>query len=396
MAHGLAESAPSPEYPFLALANTPLWELDNLQAPPAHGSAVLPWLNAADPMGGLTQPAHELVAADDVARADAVGVLLNRYFASEPADELLGAVGLYSAKAGPPSGWDLRVGDVARRQVIHKRFGGQRQGGISTPANTKLVLLWPNSTGSSHGYDYDGWKTDGSYHYTGQGRFGDQRFTPNNQALLEPGNEIHILEEAADTVVRYVGQFRPDDNEPFYLADAPDSSQELRSAIVFRLWPADGAIQPRQPAPVADQTTAVKVPLEAHNVRTFTTNRTIGSAEAARREADLVQRYSDWLAANGMSAVGYSMGPAGQPRRFRADLYNETTRELVEAKGNTSRDYVRLALGQILDYSRFVVHDSLAILVPVRPAEDLVDLLALHGVTCIYETEQGGFERSDD
>lgn len=297
-AHGLPESAPTPEYPFLALARTPLWYVDSPQVPPAHGSEVLAWLNSIDPMGGLTQPAHELVASDDVARAEAVAVLLNRYFAGEPADELLRTVGLYNANPGPPSGWDLRVGDIARRQVIHRRFGGQRQGGISTPANTKLVLLWPNSTGSSHGYDYDGWKTDGSYHYTGQGRYSDQRFTPNNQALL-----------AGNTVVRYVGQFKPDDIEPFYLADAPDSNQEIRSAIVFRLWPVDRTVPPRQPAPVADQVTAVKVPLEAHNVRSFTTNRTIGSAEAARREADLVQRYSDWLSANGMSAAGYLVGP---------------------------------------------------------------------------------------
>lgn len=184
-AHGLAESAPTPEFPFVALARTPLWEVAHPDVPAAHGSGVLPWLNSADPMGGLTEEAYDLVASDDVGRAEAVGALLNRYFAREPGDVLLRTVGLYSAGEGSTSTWDLQIGDIARRQVIHQRFGGQRQGRISTPANSKLVMLWPNSMGSSHGYDYDGWKTDGSYHYTGQGRSGDQGFTANNQALLD-------------------------------------------------------------------------------------------------------------------------------------------------------------------------------------------------------------------
>lgn len=176
----------------------------------------------------------------------------------------------------------------------------------------------------------------------------------------------HVFEQVAGTVVRYAGQFEPDDNESFYRADAPDDDQEIRSVIVFRLWPVNGVVQPRRPVPVADETTSIEVPLEAHNTRTFTTARTIGSAEAAKREADLVCRYREWLAAQGMSVVSNAIRLAGQPRSFRTDLYNPTTRELVEAKGNASRDYVRLALGQILDYSRFVPHDSLAVLLPVR------------------------------
>lgn len=79
-AHGLAESAPTPEFPFVALARTPLWEVAHPDVPAAHGSGVLPWLNSANPMGGLTEEAYDLVASDDVGRAEAVGALLNRYF----------------------------------------------------------------------------------------------------------------------------------------------------------------------------------------------------------------------------------------------------------------------------------------------------------------------------
>lgn len=270
-AYGLPESAPTPEYPFVALARTEWWELGdtNGDAPTAHGSGVLGWLNSIDPLGGLSHPIHKQLSFDDVARGEAVGAILNRYFAGERCDDLLRIVGLYGAEVDAPNGWDLQVGDVVRRQVLHGRFGGQEQGGISTPTGGKMVLLLANSVGLRYGYDYDGWKEDGSYHYTGQGQTGDQRFTATNRAVLDPGRVIHLFEEAARTVVRYVGLFKPDSNEPYYRADALDAEKQLRSAIVFRLWPADHAAKPSSTTKVSDQTTSYEIPLEAHNVDSF-------------------------------------------------------------------------------------------------------------------------------
>lgn len=63
----------------------------------------------------------------------------------------------------------------SRRQEIHARFGGQRQGGISTPANSPFVVLFTGEAGQQHGYS-DHWEhEDGEniLHYFGEGQQGD-------------------------------------------------------------------------------------------------------------------------------------------------------------------------------------------------------------------------------
>ena len=47
-----------------------------------------------------------------------------------------------------------------RRRDIHDRFGGQRQSGIVTPAQTSLVFVF-TGRGKRHGY-HDEWSPDGS------------------------------------------------------------------------------------------------------------------------------------------------------------------------------------------------------------------------------------------
>lgn len=391
---GLPESRATPEYPFVALDGSPLWEVvspDGL-VPKAHSSEPLTWLNEHDSEAGLPADTYDRLAADAVERGNVVGEILNRFFKQEPADALLRAVGLLTAPKAP-EGWMVRPGDVARRRTIHELYGGQEQGGISTPKSGERVLLFVDPTGADYGYDYDGWKDDGSYHYTGQGRVGDQRFTAQNRAVLDPGREVHLFESAGDTVVRYVGRFEPDQEEPYYRADTLDGNDDLRSAIVFRLWPVDASNSPESATHVAVERGARLIPLEAHNTPTYTGKARREPTVYERREAKLVGRYVDWLVARGQQAMRNAIPQVGQPHELRTDLFNTTTNELVEAKGAATRDDVRLALGQLLDYRRGVRHERLAVLLPVRPAEDLVELLTSLGITCIYETEDGGFNR---
>jgi hypothetical protein len=67
-----------------------------------------------------------------------------------------------------------------------------------------------------------------------------------------------------------------------------------------------------------------------------------------------------------------------------------TCSQLIEAKASADRDDVRMALGQLLDYARYVRHDSLAVLTPDPVSDDLAMLLAGHGITNIY-VDGGGF-----
>jgi hypothetical protein len=43
-------------------------------------------------------------------------------------------------------------GQVYRRRDLHEKFGGQRQGGISTPEKAPFIFLITGDSGKRHGY----------------------------------------------------------------------------------------------------------------------------------------------------------------------------------------------------------------------------------------------------
>ncbi|WP_344411979.1 hypothetical protein [Amycolatopsis minnesotensis] len=278
---------------------------------------------------------------------------------------------------------------------MHERFGGQQQGGIATPSRSKRVLLFEYPEGAAYGYNYDGWQPGGSYHYTGQGTEGDQTFTALNSAVLDSGRELHLFKETADTVLTYLGQFTPDLTEPYRREDAPDRNEEMRSVLVFHLRPVGDVTEPVASTPVAGATGAREIPVEASNVDSFASNPAAGPTRAERREAALIGRYVTWLAEQGQLTVRHLIPLPGRSSSNYTDIFNKHTRELIEAKGTAARSYVRMALGQVLDYARYVEHDRKAVLLPTQPADDLVSLLTSHGIACIYETSAGVFARTD-
>ena len=67
-----------------------------------------------------------------------------------------------------------------RRQDIHDEFGGQQQGGISTPT-APFIFLFTGEMGEQYGYE-DGW-SDGVFLYVGEGQRGDMEFVRGNKAI---------------------------------------------------------------------------------------------------------------------------------------------------------------------------------------------------------------------
>jgi 5-methylcytosine-specific restriction enzyme A len=59
-------------------------------------------------------------------------------------------------------------GQIYRRRDLHNRFGGQQQGGISTPTSASIILLFTRQAGEQYGYR-DDWTHDGIFLYTGEG-----------------------------------------------------------------------------------------------------------------------------------------------------------------------------------------------------------------------------------
>ncbi|MET9631920.1 hypothetical protein ABZX92_31095 [Lentzea sp. NPDC006480] len=143
-----------------------------------------------------------------------------------------------------------------------------------------------------------------------------------------------------------------------------------------------------------DSVKVVDVPLEAHRAGSFQTTGQTDERTAIRREAEMVQRYTDWKHSEGFEVGGkLIILPGGG--RLRVDLFDLGRGELIEAKGSSARDYVRTALGQVLDYARYIDHSFRSVLLPKHPGEDMVELLLSCHVGCIYETAKGKFERID-
>jgi 5-methylcytosine-specific restriction protein A len=68
-----------------------------------------------------------------------------------------------------------------RRQDLHGEYGGQHQGGISTPADYDLIFLFTSESGSEYGYK-DEFRPDGTFWYTGEGQEGDMEMVRGNRA----------------------------------------------------------------------------------------------------------------------------------------------------------------------------------------------------------------------
>ena len=76
--------------------------------------------------------------------------------------------------------------------------------------------------------------------------------------------------------------------------------------------------------------------------------------------------------------------------RLVTDADDSETRILIEAKASSGRKDVRMALGQLLDYSCFLAPSPrLAILLPDRPTTDLLDLLGSYQVSVIVRDASG-------
>jgi 5-methylcytosine-specific restriction enzyme A len=81
-----------------------------------------------------------------------------------------------------------------RRTNLHEQYGGQRQGGISTPADWPIVLLFTGETGEQYGYA-DNWK-DGVFFYVGEGQRGDMEFIRGNATIRDHivnGKDLHLF-----------------------------------------------------------------------------------------------------------------------------------------------------------------------------------------------------------
>ncbi|MEV7478385.1 restriction endonuclease [Streptomyces halstedii] len=292
--------------------------------------------------------------------------------------------------------WQLKPGDQIERKALHSKFGGRTQGGIGPSAKTPNVFVFTDPiAGEKHGY-YDDWMPDGRFHYSGEGQYGDQRMISGNASILNhqaEGRALRVFQGARGTVT-YRGEFTVDKENPWYSADAPETNDgPLRKVIVFRLNPVDTA--PQEPSTklgrllVSHPNQVDDLPLERNESETTFVNPNREPYEADRKEARLVKAFADYLTSNGHQSGRQRILPSGESRPLFTDLHAKGLGLLIEAKGSVTRENIRMAIGQLADYGRFVDHTIRAILLPSEPREDLLALAKTQDCAIIWPEGKG-------
>lgn len=284
----------------------------------------------------------------------------------------------FTVEPKPTPAWDLEPGDKIKRTELHERFGGRRQGGIAPSRTSPNILIFtaPES-GEQWGY-FDGWQEDGRFFYTGEGQKGDMQMIQGNRAILDhrqEGRKIRLFEGARD-VVTYRGELAIDESDPFHRADGTEKdSDEVREVIVFHLVSTYRAPATRSKPTPSERPLVEEAAPEATKAEKYPVHASAEHREADRRESKLVSDYRTFAQSNGGVLVRQRISPPGEAQLF-TDLFDKQLNLLIEAKGSVTRESIRMAIGQLFDYRRFITPTPrLAVLLPTRPRDDLVALL---------------------
>lgn len=105
----------------------------------------------------------------------------------------------------------------------------------------------------------------------------------------------------------------------------------------------------------------------------ITTNGSATQQTREFREARLLKRYEKFVG-RPLQTVS-ALLPSGE--RLVCDAFDHRTKRLIEAKASATRQDVRMAIGQLLDYRRHMAPGArLTVLLPTEPSTDVQDLLA--------------------
>ena len=100
------------------------------------------------------------------------------------------------------------------------------------------------------------------------------------------------------------------------------------------------------------------------------------------------------LEAEGYKVSRLKIVPAGEAKPLFNDIWIPALNLLVEAKGTCTREAIRMAIGQLIDYGRARPDARQAMLLPSRPRPDLVKLIEAVGLTLIWQCRSKFIMRS--
>ena len=308
----------------------------------------------------------------------------------------LEGLGFSVTRPGDPT-WSIDVGTVTTRAEVAALYGGSTMGGIQPSNSTPNVLVYSDpASGTRIGYQYDGADPNepGVFYYTGEGRVGNQQLTAGNKAILEHAKQGRVLRlfEAVDgrprrggKLQRYLGEYAIDAQAPFRFLPAPDADARTREVVVFRLL-SQVAAKGRSGLVEPALSSVIFVDSEKNTIEEFEVSPTSGGT-ARRVEAALVGRFEAYLRLCGITPTRVRISPPGETTTLVTDPYVESSNVLYEAKGTVDRGTIRLAIGQLLDYLRFIPDAKGCLLLPSRPSDDLLELIESCGFGLVHESD---------
>lgn len=308
---------------------------------------------------------------------------------------------------GLTDGWRTPIGSLSTKEELAALYGGSTQGGIQASRRTPNILLYTDPlVGKDNGYTHDGWSEDRSvFMYTGEGRTGAQTLTRGNKNILDhqtDGRALRLfvsagLKHGAKAILRqYLGEFRIDTRTPYLVDESLDVENNNRTVYVFRLKPIGSTLH--LPGDVTPDYQAGKtaepariVNLDTHEKDVYETPG-VEPVIAEKREQALVEAFTAVLTARGHDCKAFYIPLPFSRRGLKTDVFDTTAGVLYEAKSSANRFDVRLALGQILDYRRFLEGNfkRLAVLLPAEPAEDMITLLNAFDIDVVWRASAGG------
>lgn len=291
----------------------------------------------------------------------------------------------HAAAAPTPKRWVLDIGDTVSREALVTTYKADRMGGILAPTHllTDIILVTDPVASAKNGYDeFEGPQADGTYWYTGQGQVGDQTMTKGNKHVLDSpvtGRRLRLMRKSG-TLVTYVGEFALGEHG-YRVERIKDKNGELRNGIIWELVPIDATIEL---VGVPSNTSETEVTIVDWVAPEYTdivieapTDWSPTERKVTRAEFELQSDFGSWVAEAGESPSTLKLRVGAVT--YQPDLYVPGRGWLVEAKRSISREDVRMAIGQVLDYAQLAQAQTLKvaplILLPSRPAEDLVALM---------------------
>ncbi len=296
----------------------------------------------------------------------------------------------------------LKIGSLYTRYDL---FEQSVQPGIFTPKGTNAIFLFSDPEAMErYGYIFDGWEgATQTMHYTGAGQNGDQEFKFGNLAILNSladNKQIYFFlaksghYDGRRQKYEYLGQFSLDQDHPYRQEDVVEAETGLKkSMIVFHLKPYDPAIVAERANALTIHTASVSQDYQTTMVQL---ENNLGSdyiipakeeTKATKVEKKLEDMLVQYLKAQGVCQPGrLKIAIKGRVSCLYTDVWDADNRHLYEIKSSASREMIRSAIGQLLDY-KFQMRQSLntpenelgvvkcTIVVPHKPTDDLIQLI---------------------